>query len=68
MSVSPLFAVFGFLSGRTRTMGTSDIFLLLGLGSDLVLLFPGTAATTEGDTILQDTLEIVFFTHVKSLV
>jgi len=63
MAVSPLLAVFGFLTGRAATVSTGDVLFLLGLGLYLVFLFAGTATTTKGDAILQNALEIVFFTH-----
>lgn len=38
MSVGPLFAVLGLLTGRTATVGSCDVFLFLGLGLHLVLI------------------------------
>ena len=44
-------------------MCTSDVLLFLGLGLDLVVFFAGTAASSEVDAVLQDILEVAFFTH-----
>ena len=38
MSVGPLFAVLGLLTGRTATVGSGDVLLLFGLGLHLVLI------------------------------
>ena len=59
-TVSSLFAILGFLSSRTATVSACDILLFLGFG--LHLAFAGVfpfAASTKGNTILQDTLKIV---------
>ena len=65
LAVGALLAVFGFLTGRTGTVGTCDVFLLLGLGLHFALVgvfaFPAAAKV---DAILQDGLEIVFSTHI----
>ena len=37
VSLCPLLTVFGFLPCRARTMGTGDVFLLLGLGLHFVV-------------------------------
>ena len=63
MPIGTLLTVFGFLLGRTTTVGTSDILLFLGLGLDLVVLFARTTATTEVNAILQNLLEITLLTH-----
>ena len=63
MAVSPLLAVFGFLTGRAATVSTGDVLLFLGLGLDLILLRTRSPAPSEGDAILQNLLEIVFFAH-----
>lgn len=63
MSVCPLLTIFGFLHGRAAAVGTSDIFLFLGLGLYLAIIVAGNTATTEADTLLQNTLKIVFLAH-----
>jgi len=63
MSVCPLLTIFGFLHGRAAAVGTGDIFLFLGLGLYLAIIVAGNTATTEADTLLQNTLKIVFLAH-----
>ena len=58
MPIGTLFAVFGFLLGRAAAVGTGDVFLLLGLGLYLVLLFARATATTEVNAIDENILEI----------
>ena len=64
MPIGTLLTVFGFLLGRTTTVGTSDILLFLGLGLYLVVLFARATATTEVNAILQNLLEITLLTHI----
>ncbi len=47
MPISPLLPVLGFLTGRTRTVGTGDIFLFLGFGLYLIILLTRTTSTTK---------------------
>ena len=63
MTVSPLLTVFGFLSGRAATVGTGDVFFLLGLGLHLIFLLAGPAATSEVDAVDKDILKVTLFTH-----
>ena len=56
MPIGTLLTVFGFLLGRTATVGTSDILLFLGLVAR-------ATATTEVNAILQNLLEITLLTH-----
>ena len=64
-AVGSLLAVLSLLTGGTAAMGTSDVFLLLGLGLHLALVRVVTlTATTEEYPILQNLLE-VFFTYHK---
>ena len=66
MAVSALLAVFGFLLGRATAMGTGDVFLLFGLGLHLTLVrIAALSATSKRDTIFENTLEIVFYTHIN---
>ena len=59
MTICPLLTVFGFLSGRAATVGTSDVLFLLGLGLDLTVVFGLIAASAEVNTVFEDMLEIV---------
>ena len=63
MSVGSLLTVFRLLAGGAGTVCTSDVLLFLGLGLDLVVFLAGTAASSEVDAVLQDILEVAFFTH-----
>ena len=63
MAVRPLFTVFGFLTGRATTVGTGDVFLFLGLGFHLVVLFSRTTASAKRNTINEDILKVALFTH-----
>ena len=67
MPIGTLLTVFGFLLGRTATVGTSDILLFLGLGLYLVVLFARATATTEVNAILQNLLEITLLTHILKM-
>ena len=58
MPVGPLLTVFGLLLGRAATVSTSDVFLLLGFGLYLAVLFARATATTEVDAIDENILEI----------
>ena len=59
MSVGTLFTIFGFLSGRTTTMSTSDILLLLGFGLHLAGILWLITSTSEVDAVFEDVLKIV---------
>ena len=59
MSVGTLLAVFGLLSGRTATVGTGDILLLLGFGLHLTVVLRLITASAEADAVFKDILEIV---------
>ena len=59
MPVRPLLTVFGFLSGRAATVGTSDVLLLFGLGLHLAIVLGLIASTSEVDTVFEDVLKIV---------
>ena len=59
MSVGTLLAVFGFLTGRTAAVGTSDILLLLGFGLYLAIVFRLITSTSEVDTVFEYVLKVV---------
>ena len=59
MSVGTLLAVFGFLTGRTAAVGTSDILLLLGLGLHLAIVLRLVTSTSEVDTVFEYVLKII---------
>ena len=59
MPVRPLLTVFGFLSGRAATVGTSDVLLLLGLGLHLPFVLGLIAPPSEVNAIFEDILKIV---------
>ena len=59
MSVGPLFTVFGLLTSRAATVGTSDILLLLGFGLHLATLLGLITAPSEIDTVFEDILKII---------
>ena len=59
MPVRPLLTVFGFLSGRAATVGTSDVLLLLGLGLHLAIVLGLIAPSSEVNAVFEDMLEIV---------
>ena len=63
MTVGTLFAILRFLPRRTATMGSSDIFLLLGLGLHLAVIgLLSRATSTEDDaTPNNDCVNIVAF-------
>ena len=67
VSVGSLLTVFGFLTSRATTVGTSDILFLLGLGLHLATLLRLVTTTSEVDAVLEDTLEIVHFFYVYGL-
>ena len=71
MTIGTLATDVGLLLGRTATMGTSDVLLLLGLGLHLGLLTGiGFAlwTTLEGDTTSRDDcIYIVSTKHVHDL-
>jgi len=58
MPVGPLLTVFGFLTSRAATVSTGNVFLFLGLGLDLVIIFTRTTATTKRYAIYEDILEV----------
>ena len=59
MSVGTLLTVFGFLTGRTAAVGTSDILLLLGFGFHLAIIFRLVTSTSEIDTVFEYVLKVV---------
>ena len=60
MPVGSLLAVLRLLTGRAGAVGTGDVGLLLRLGFHLVVSSSFlSAATTEGDAILEDALKVV---------
>ena len=59
MSVGTLLAVFGFLTGRTAAVGTSDILFLLGFGFHLAIIFRLVTSTSEVDTVFEYVLKVV---------
>ena len=59
MSVGTLLTVFGFLTGRTAAVGTSDILLLLGFGLYLAIVFRLVTSTSEVDTVFEYVLKVV---------
>ena len=59
MSVGTLLAVFGFLTGRTAAVGTSDILLLLGFGLHLLVVLRLVTSTSEVDTVFEYVLKVV---------
>ena len=59
MAISPLLTVFGFLTGRTAAVGTSDILLLLGFGLYLAIVFRLITSTSEIDTVFEYVLKVV---------
>ena len=65
--VGTLLTVLRLLTGGAGAVGTGDIGLFLGLGLHLAvgILFLTATASAETDAILQDTLEIVFSTHIN---
>ena len=61
VSVGSLLTVFGFLTSRATTVGTSDILFLLGLGLHLATLLRLVTPTSEVDTVLEYFLKIIHF-------
>jgi len=59
VAVSPLLTVFGFLTGRTAAMSTSDILFLLGLGLHLAIVFRLVTSASEVDAVFEYILKIV---------
>ena len=60
MPVSPLLTVFGFLTGRTAAVGTSDILFLLGLGLHLLaIVLRLVTSASEVDAVFEYVLKIV---------
>ena len=59
MPVGTLLAILGFLAGRTATVSTGDILLLLGFGLHLAIVLWLIASTAETDTVFEDILKIV---------
>ena len=59
MSVGTLFTIFGLLSRRATTVGTSDILLLLGFGFHLAIVFRLITASSEADTVFENILKII---------
>ena len=65
MTVCPLLTVFGLLTCRAAPMSTGDVFLLLGFGLHLAIVFRLVASTSEGNTVLEDVLKIVHINDGK---
>ena len=65
MPLRPLLTVFGFLTSRAATVGTSDIFLFLRLRLDFIIILARSTTSSEGDTILKNQAEIVFLAHIN---
>ena len=59
MSVVSLFTVFGFLTGRTAAVGTSDILFFLGFGLHLAIVLWLVSSTSEVDAVFEYVLKIV---------
>ena len=67
LTIGPLLTVFCLLAGRTTAVRSRDVLLFLGFGLHLAFIgiFPFTASA-KGNTILQNTLEIVFaYAHIN---
>ena len=59
VAIGPLLPVFGLLLGRTRTVGTRDIFLLLGLGLHLAAVgFRSFAGPFEDDAVFDNVANV----------
>ena len=67
MTIGTLLTVFGFLSCRAATVGTSYILLFLGLGLHLAIIFWLVTSTSEGDAVLEYVLKIVHINGGKVL-
>jgi len=63
-TVGSLLPILGFLLGRTTAMSPRNILFLLGLGLyfSFIRVFAFTASS-EGNTILKNALEIVVSSH-----
>ena len=60
VSVGSLLTVFGFLTSRATTVGTSDILFLLGLGLHLLaIVLRLVTSASEVDAVLENMLKIV---------
>ena len=59
MTVGTLLAVLSLLTGRAGTVGTSDVFLLLGLGLHLAIILRLVTSASEVDAVLEDMLKII---------
>ena len=59
VSVGSLLTVFGFLTSRATTVGTSDILLLLGFGLHLAIVLRLVTSTSEVDTVFEYVLKVV---------
>jgi len=64
-SLRPLFAVLGFLTGRTATVSPSDILFLLGLGLHLAIILGFVSSASEVDAVFEDILKIVHINDGK---
>ena len=63
MAIGPLLTVLGFLHGRAGTVGTGDVFLLLGFRLHFVVVFLFAGTASERNAVFKYRLEIVFFCH-----
>ena len=63
--IGTLFTIFGFLTGRTAAMGTSDILFLLSLGLYLTVVLWLITTSAEVDTVLEDILKVVHINDGK---
>ncbi len=59
MTIGTLATDVGLLLGRTATMGTSDVLLLLGLGLHLAIIFWLVTSSSEVDAVLEYILKVV---------
>lgn len=66
MAVGTLLAILRLLSCRTASMGTGDVFLLLGFGLHLavVSLLAGAASAEDDAASCNDCVNIVAFAHI----
>ena len=63
MSVGPLFAVLGLLTGRTATVGSGDVLLLFGLGLHFVLIGVALGHSFEHQTTAG--YYIIYIRHIS---
>lgn len=69
MSVGTLFAVFGLLAGRTRTVCSRYVFLFLGFGLNLVFFRGAFRGSSEYDAAARDNIvyTVVHVVYVKMM-